>query len=86
MSLRDDLELSVLGDPRFAEAVGIAWQATYEAICDLIGIPVDAIDLGGWDSLKAENMPPCPRCGQPLRPGQWIDSNGAHLTCHWTAP
>lgn len=66
----------------------VRMQAAINSICDtlssIMGMP--DIGLNGWDSLKAANMPPCPRCGQPIRPGQWIDHNGAHLTCRWTAP
>jgi hypothetical protein len=36
---------------------------------------------GGWDSLKAENLPPCPDCGDPIKPGQWIRSDGSHHYC-----
>lgn len=37
--------------------------------------------FGGWDALKAENLPPCPLCGEPIRPGQYIISDGAHVSC-----
>lgn len=57
MRIRDDLELSFLaetGDPALAEIVGIVWQQTYETICDICGIPAEALDeldgiLGGLD-------------------------------------
>lgn len=47
MRIRDDLELSFLaetGDPDLAEIVGIVWQQTYETICDICGIPAEAMD------------------------------------------
>lgn len=47
MRPRDDLELSVLaefGDPDLAEVVGIVYQQLYETLCDLIGIPAEAMD------------------------------------------
>lgn len=50
-----------------------------KTVCSLIGLP--DVDPIGWDSLKAENMPPCPRCSQPLWPGQWITPDGAHHHC-----
>lgn len=31
---------------------------------------------------SAAAMPPCPRCGQPLTPGQWIvGADGTHVHC-----
>jgi hypothetical protein len=39
------------------------------------------LEPSGWDSLKAENLPPCKRCGLPIEPRQWITSAGEHHTC-----
>lgn len=39
------------------------------------------VDLSSWDGLRTENMPPCPLCGHPIEPGQWIVSDGAHHVC-----
>lgn len=46
--MRDDIELSVLaetGDLHTAEAVGFALDYTWRALCDITGVPYEAIAL-----------------------------------------
>lgn len=46
MNMRDDIELSVLaetGDVQLAEAVGFAVATSWEMLCAIIGVPVEAI-------------------------------------------
>jgi hypothetical protein len=46
LNLRDDIELSVLaetGDVHAAEAVGIALDVTWRMLCDVCGVPYEAV-------------------------------------------
>ena len=43
--------------------------------------PFARIELNGLDSLKAENLPPCARCGHKIQAGQWITPDGTHHHC-----
>lgn len=48
---------------------------------------MDDIELGPpWESLKAENLPPCRLCDQRIEPGQWITSDGVHFRCFQQYP
>jgi hypothetical protein len=54
MNIRDDLELTVLtetGDIQTAEAVGIAIDATFDAVCWMIGLdpePFKQLEAALW--------------------------------------
>lgn len=82
------------GDRWMTNAIQAALLATYNTLgSTVIGptfVPLDTSpvpDTEVADMLAdiAKAIPPCSRCGQPLRPGQWIASqdNGAvtHMHC-----
>ncbi|SKI82032.1 Uncharacterised protein [Mycobacteroides abscessus subsp. massiliense] len=48
----------------------------------LDGTPKD-VELEGWEFLKAANLDPCPRCGEPFSPGQWVVADGPVVAHHY---
>lgn len=68
------------GDPLQPLDVMIKWIEA-KPVTPLCRGCFDAPDLSSWDALKAENLPPCPRCGNSIEPGQYIISDGGHHIC-----
>lgn len=43
--------------------------------------PIPDDDVAAILAEVAAAMPPCPHCSQPVKPRQWITSDGTHIHC-----